>query len=328
MKVLVVGGAGYIGSEVVYRLISQNNSVVVFDNLSTGHLAFIKGVPFIKGDITIRSDLDKAFKDNSFDCVMHFAAKIVVPDSVVDPLSYYKNNVEGVRVLLECIRDYKVKYFIFSSSAAVYGDNRDGVCYETSPTKPINPYGETKLICEKMIEYSSAAYGFKYLLFRYFNVAGAGDPNNRGHIKEPLSHIVPIITDTMLKNRKEFVIAGRDYETKDGTNIRDYVHVIDLAIAHVKGLVYLENGGKSDVFNLGSQDGYSVLEVVKKAYSISPFDYSYGPRRGGDPDTLIANSDKAKKILGFEIKYDLNDMIKSDYEFRKNLKTILDKDVS
>ena len=322
MKVLVVGGAGYIGSHTVLELLSNKHEVVVFDDLSTGHIEFIpNGVRFYKGSLTNKEDLKNVFdKEKSFSCVMHFAAKIVVPASMADPLLYYHNNVEGVRLLLEQVRDYKVPFVIFSSSAAVYGEPSTGECFENDPKLPINPYGETKLVCENMIKWCSKAYGFKYINFRYFNVAGADSKLRVGQWNKVYTHLIPICTETMLGKRDKLTIAGNDYKTSDGTNIRDYIHVEDLAKAHVIGLHYLISGGPSDDFNLGSNVGFSVYEVAKECNKIMPMKYDFGPRRGGDPDKLIANSRKALEILGFRPEKTLKEMIKSDLDYRKSLK--------
>ena len=317
MKVLVVGGAGYIGSHTVYELLRANHQVVVFDNLSTGHQEFVpKGATFYQGDITNKKALDTVFENEKIDAVMHFAAKIIVPESVTEPLSYYYNNVEGVRVLLSSMKDYGIKQFIFSSTAAVYGE-ANGVCHEEDQAKPINPYGETKLAVEKMTKWAAQAHGMRYVIFRYFNVAGADKTLEIGYKAKKPTHLIPIANEAALGIRDHLDVYGDDYDTKDGTCIRDYIHVSDLAQAHVLGVEYLNNGGASETMNLGSNQGFSNMEVVKTLESMHPLKYQYAPRRAGDPAILIASNDRAKKILGWEPKRTLADMIKSDLEFHK-----------
>jgi UDP-glucose 4-epimerase len=317
MRVLVVGGAGYIGSHTVYELLRANHEVVVLDNLSTGHRSFVPSeVKFYEGDITKKEDIEKVFKNEKIDAVMHFAAKIVVPESVGKPLDYYYNNVEGVRVLLECVVEHGVKRFVFSSTAAVYGDAK-GVCHEDDVLAPINPYGETKLAVEKMIKWTANAYDLSYVVFRYFNVAGADKTLEIGYKNNKATHLIPIANEAALGIREQLNIYGNDYDTEDGTCIRDYVHVTDLAQAHVLGVEYLEKGGTSQTMNLGSNKGFSVLEVVKTLEKISPVKYAYAPRRDGDPALLVASNDQAKKVLGWEPKLTLEDMIKSDLAYHK-----------
>lgn len=318
MKVLVVGGAGYIGSQTVYELLRANHEVVVLDNLSTGERSFIpKTVQFIHGDIRVKQDLVKVFASHKFDCVMHFAAKLIVPESMVEPLEYYHNNVEGVRLLLETMNEYQVKNFVFSSTAAVYGEIEGGVCREDSPTNPINPYGESKLACEKLIKWAGLAHGINYVIFRYFNVAGADESLEIGLKKDQITHLIPAAIQAALKIRSELTIFGLDYPTKDGSCIRDYIHVADLAQAHILGANYLYQGGQSEIFNLGSAMGYSVLEVKTVVEKIIPLKAVIGLRRAGDPPLLIADTTKVKEILGFEPKLNLEVMITSDLAYRK-----------
>lgn len=314
--ILVAGGAGYIGSHVVWELIKKYN-VIVIDNLSTGHKEVLpKEVKFVLGNITNDNDLDKVFKENKIDCVMNFAAKIVVPESVSNPLDYYHNNTEGVRLIIKNMVKYNVKNIVFSSTAAVYGQPEDGVCNEDSTLKPINPYGESKLASEKLIQWCSQAYGFNYFIFRYFNVAGADSKLRTGLISKKLTHIIPIINRSIIED-SVFTIYGNDYKTQDGTCIRDYVHVSDIALAHVKGLEYLFKEHKSNIANLGSNNGFSNKEIVDEALNFKKFKYVYGPRREGDPDMLIASNNKAKELLNWTPKKSLKEMIESDYKFRK-----------
>lgn len=325
MKVCVIGGAGYIGSHTVYELIDDHHEVVVIDNLSTGEREAVHpDAKFYLGDITNFEQLDDIFQQECdvkpFDAVMHFAAKIVVPESVEKPLEYYHNNVEGVRVMLAVMAKHNIKNVIFSSTAAVYGQPQKGICQEEDETKPINPYGETKLASEKMIQWVANAYDMNYCIFRYFNVAGAHNSLKIGLNRDNLTHIIPITVQTALKVRESMNIFGDDYDTEDGTCVRDYIHVSDLAYAHVLGMKYIVNENKSGIFNLGSSKGYSVLEVVNEVSKYAPVDYTVGPRRAGDPAMLIASSSKAKEVLGFETKRDLATIINSDIQYREKLR--------
>ena len=321
MKVLVVGGAGYIGSHAVLELIKAQHEVLVFDNLSSGFQDMVaKEATLIIGDIRDKQALDQVFqKHQEIDVVMHFAAKIVVPESVEQPLEYYSNNVEGVRILLDSMQEHNIKNIVFSSTAAVYGE-ASGVCYEDDPTHPINPYGETKLATERMIKWVTEAYGMKYLIFRYFNVAGADHSLKVGLKKDQLTHLIPVAIQALIGLREKLLIYGNNYDTEDGTCVRDYIHVSDLAYAHVLGAEYLSNGGFSTTINLGSNQGYSVLDVAKTVQKLGNMHYEITERRPGDPAKLIASNDKAKAILKWTPKYGLEDIIRSDYEFRKTLK--------
>jgi len=319
MKLLVVGGAGYIGSHTVYELIKDGNKVVVLDNLSSGYMKLVHPeAKFYKGDIRSKKDVVNVFKQEKIDVVMHFAAKIIVPESIKEPLDYYYNNVEGVRVLLEVMKDFEVKKIVFSSTAAVYGE-ASGVCKEDMVTNPINPYGETKLACEKMISWVAQAHDFKYVIFRYFNVAGADESLKIGLMKDQLTHLIPVAIQGVLGIREHLTIYGNDYPTRDGTCIRDYIHVSDLAYAHVLGAHYLANKGGSETINLGSSKGFTVLEVAKAVNEIRPLKIEIGPRRDGDPAELIASNVKAINILKWKPKYSLKDIVLSDYNYRKKI---------
>ena len=321
MKVLVVGGAGYIGSHAVLELIKKQHKVIVFDNLSSGFEDMVsEQATLIVGDIRDKNALDNVFKKyTDIDVVMHFAAKIVVPESVEQPLEYYSNNVEGVRVLLESMKDHNIKNIVFSSTAAVYGE-ASGVCFEEDETHPINPYGETKLATERMIKWVTQAYGMKYLIFRYFNVAGADQSLKVGLKKDQLTHLIPVAIQALIGLREKLLIYGDDYDTEDGTCVRDYIHVSDLAYAHVLGAKYLKDGGQSTTINLGSNQGYSVLDVAKTVQKLGEMKYEITERRPGDPAKLIASNKKAKTLLHWEPKYGLEDIVNSDFEFRKTLK--------
>lgn len=327
MKVCVIGGAGYIGSHAVYELIRDNNEVVVIDNLSTGDKRFVhKNAKFYLGDITKEEQLSEIFKKECdikpFDVVMHFAAKLIVPESLEMPLEYYYNNVEGVRIMLKTMVKYNIKNVMFSSTAAVYGNTGSEPCTEESTTNPENPYGDSKLACEKLIKWVCKRYDMNYCIFRYFNVAGADKSLEIGLFKDNLTHLIPIVIQTALGIRKEMTVYGDDYETRDGSCIRDYIHVSDLANAHVLGAKYLVNNNKSLLCNLGSNKGYTVLEVIKEVEKIMPVNYKVGPRRPGDPAIVLASNTKAKELLGWTPKYGLKDIIESDMNFRKKMNNL------
>lgn len=321
MKVLVVGGAGYIGSHAVLALINDHHQVIVYDNLSSGFEDMVSNqAELVIGDIRDKSALDSLFESHTdIKVIMHFAAKIVVPESVIEPLEYYSNNVEGVRVLLDSMQAHNIKNIVFSSTAAVYGE-ASGVCYEDDQTKPINPYGETKLATENMIKWVTQAHGMNYLIFRYFNVAGADQSLKIGLKKDQLTHLIPVAIQALIGVRDRLNIYGNDYDTEDGTCVRDYIHVSDLAYAHVLGAEYLSKGGASTTINLGSNQGYSVLDVVKTVQKLGQMKYEIIERRPGDPAKLIASNEKAKKILQWQPKFGLEDIIRSDFEFRKTIK--------
>lgn len=322
MKVCVIGGAGYIGSHAVYELIRDGHEVVVIDNLSTGLREMVhKDAKFYLGDITKKGELSSIFKEECekkpFDVVMHFAAKLIVPESLDQPLEYYHNNVEGVRIMLEVMTEFNIKNVVFSSTAAVYGEPVKNICEEEDPTIPVNPYGETKLASEKLIKWVCKKYNMNYCIFRYFNVAGADETLEIGLKKDNLTHLIPVTIQAALGLREKMIIFGDDYDTRDGSCIRDYIHVSDLAYAHVLGAKYIYENNKSLLVNLGSNKGFTVKEVVKEVEKYIKVPYEIGPRRPGDPAQIVASNKKAKEILGWEPKRGLKDMIKSDMEFRK-----------
>lgn len=324
MKFLVIGGAGYIGSHTVYELIRAGHEAVVYDDLSTGQRnAVHKDAPFYEGDIRNKEQLAACIAEEqakgAIDVVMHFAAKLIVPESVSKPLEYYHNNVEGVRIMLECMVEADVKNVVFSSTAAVYGEPATGVCHEEDALSPINPYGETKLACEKMIQWVAAAHNMNYCIFRYFNVAGADSTLEIGLDKEVITWLVPIIMQAALGQRDKIVIAGTDYPTPDGTCVRDYVHVTDLAKAHILGAEYIAEKHEDLILNLGSGDGYSVKEMVDESLKLIDVPFETGPRRPGDPAKLIANADKAYEILGWKPELGLPTILQSDLDFRRTL---------
>ncbi|MCL2750751.1 MAG: UDP-glucose 4-epimerase GalE [Coriobacteriia bacterium] len=324
MKVFVAGGAGYIGSHTVYELIRAGHEVVVYDNLSTGRAnAVHPSARFYEGDILDKTRIAEVLEaeraTGPVEVAMHFAAKLIVSESVAQPLAYYHNNVEGVRQMLAALVESGVNNMVFSSTAAVYGEPPKGECFEDDYTLPINPYGETKLASERMIKWVSEAHGLNFCIFRYFNVAGADATLEIGLDKDQLTWLVPLIMQTALGQRDKLQIFGDDYPTPDGTCIRDYVHVTDLAKAHVQGAEYLAQEKNSLLLNLGSGKGYSVNEVVNAALELFPFAYEYAPRRPGDPAKLIANIQQAREQLGWQPYLGLKEILQSDYSYRKSL---------
>ncbi|WP_211653383.1 UDP-glucose 4-epimerase GalE [Planococcus alpniumensis] len=302
MSVLVLGGAGYIGSHAVYQLIDQGMQVVVVDNLENGHRQAVHPEAiFYEGDIRDADFLDSVFENESIDEVLHFAANSLVGESMENPLKYFDNNVYGTQVLLQAMTKHGVKNIVFSSTAATYGEPEAVPITETMPTQPTNTYGETKLTMEKMMKWTSVAHELKFVSLRYFNVAGARATGEIGEDHRPESHLVPIILQAALGQREEITVFGDDYDTPDGTCIRDYVHIEDLVNAHLLALEYLRNGGENDVFNLGSSQGFSVNEMISAARSVTGKDIpvKIGPRRAGDPSVLVASTEKATRILGW-----------------------------
>ena len=322
MKILVTGGAGYIGSHTVKELVKLGHQVLVYDNLSNGHKEAVnKKAKLVVGDLADSEKLNKAFKSFKPDAVVHFAAFIEVPESVSNPGKYYFNNVCFSVNLLETMVKNNVKYIIFSSSAAVYGEPKKIPIKETDPTIPVNPYGESKLMFEHILRDYDIAYGIKSVSLRYFNAAGDSSDGEIGQDPKHLSHIIPIVIEAAMGKRKSFTIFGSDYATPDGTCVRDYIHVEDLASAHVLALKYLIKNKKTDVFNLGKGFGNSnkeIVDAVKKASDID-FKVEYGTRRAGDPARLIADSSKAKRILKWKPKYDKIDrIVETAWKWHKN----------
>ena len=312
MKILVCGGAGYIGSHMVKLLASSGHDVVTFDNLSSGHREAVKWGQLVEGDLLNLTDLDQIFSSHNFDIVMHFSAKSIVPESMENPSLYYNNNVVGTINLLDMMMKYNVKKFIFSSTAATYGIPETSEISEEHKTVPINPYGHSKLIVEQILQRYYEAYGLSSVTFRYFNAAGADPEGEIGENHDPETHLIPNILKSLLEAEAVLKVFGNDYDTPDGTCVRDYVHVNDLAEAHLLGANYLQDNAGAHLFNLGSGSGYSVLEVIKAAEVAvgKPISYSVEQRRAGDPDTLIANSTKARTILGWKPDFDnINDIV-------------------
>lgn len=305
MRILVTGGAGYIGSHAVCQLKKSGYEVVVLDNLIYGHSELAQGSELIIGDLLDTELLRDVFLRKRIDAVMHFAAYAYVGESVQAPSKYYRNNVCATLNLLDAMREAKVKKIIFSSTCATYGEPREIPITESHPQHPINPYGASKLMVERILSDYHTAYGLDYIALRYFNASGADVSGTIGEDHTPETHLIPLVLDVALGRRSHITIYGTDYETPDGTCIRDYIHVTDLADAHVLGLKHLEGGGKCDVFNLGNGNGFSVREVIDTARRITGKSIAVvtGERRAGDPAKLIGSAEKAKQILNWQPRY-------------------------
>ena len=306
MSILVCGGAGYIGSHAVHQLIGKGEEVVIVDNLQTGHRdALHPCAKFYEGDIRAAAVLDKIFTENEIEAVIHFAANSLVGESMEKPLKYFNNNVYGMQVLLEAMKRHGVDKIVFSSTAAVYGEPKRVPILEDDETNPTNTYGETKLTMEKMMKWVSRADGIRYVSLRYFNAAGALEDGPIGEDHHPETHLIPLILQVPLGKRDHITVYGDDYATPDGTCLRDYIHVIDLADAHVLALEYLRKGGESNIFNLGNGKGFSVKEMIEAARKATGKDIKVqmGDRRAGDPAQLIASSEKARKVLGWQPRF-------------------------
>lgn len=305
MAILVTGGAGYIGSHTVLFLKEHGEEVVVLDDLKKGHFEALLGTKFYKGELQNVATLDEIFQTNQIDSVMHFAASSLVGESVERPLDYYENNVIGTYHLLKKMIQYGVKRIVFSSTAATYGNPNKNPIEEDDPTNPANPYGETKLAIEHMLKWCDGAYGLKSVCLRYFNAAGA-DPEGRiGEDHNPETHLIPIVLQAALGQREKVYIFGDDYPTEDGTCIRDYIHVLDLAAAHFLALKKLTNTNESAIYNLGNGSGFSVKQVIDICRQVTgkKIKAEVAPKRVGDPAILIASSEKANKDLGWVPKY-------------------------
>lgn len=302
MKVLVTGGAGYIGSHAVKVLLNKGYDVVVVDNLATGHVEAVdERAKLYIGDIADEGFMGKVFSENEIKGVIHFAAFSLVGESMTNPYKYYENNVSKTNHLLKSMVENNVLNLVFSSTAATYGEPEKTPIYETDSQIPTNVYGQTKLAMEHMIQWYGKAHGLNNVALRYFNVAGAIEDGSIGEAHNPETHLIPIILQVANGKRAKINVFGDDYNTKDGTCIRDYIHVLDLCEAHILALEYLINGNPSDNFNLGSGEGFSVLEMIEAARRVTnhPIPAEMAPRRAGDPAVLIANSDKARKVLGW-----------------------------
>lgn len=305
-KLLITGGAGYIGSHVLKQLIAAGHEVLVYDNLSTGHKHALLGAPLIVGDLANRTLLAEVLAQGDFAAVLHFAAHIVVPESVSNPLKYYGNNTRNTLQLLELCHDFGIERFIFSSTAAVYGIPETGQVHELSPLLPINPYGASKMMSERMLMDLSSASALRHVILRYFNVAGADLQGEIGQETPEATHLIKVACQAAIGLRPDMRVFGNDYATPDGTCIRDYIHIDDLARAHVAALNYLLDGGGSQIFNCGYGHGSSVTEVVRTVKHLSGVDFpvEMAERRAGDPPMLIAANEKIRRVLGWQPQND------------------------
>lgn len=322
MRVLVTGGAGYIGSHTAKALAHAGFEPVVYDNLSEGHRSVVKWGPLVEAELSDRKRLDQTVREYSINAVVHFAARAYVGESMRDPRRYFENNVSGTLALLETLLDNGIKAIVFSSSCAVYGVPEVTPIPESHSKKPINPYGESKLFIERVLGWYANAYGLRSACLRYFNAAGADSEGELGEIHDPETHIIPVVIEAALRLRSGVEIFGIDYPTADGSAIRDFVHVSDLADGHVEALNYLLHGGASFVANLGTGCGVSVLEIIRgaEAYSGVHIDARPAPRRAGDPPILVADPSEARRLLGWRPKRSaLNEIVSSAFEWHRRL---------
>lgn len=321
MTVLVLGGAGYIGSHTVYELIDRGQDVVIIDNLETGYKAAVhKKARFYQGDIRNKEFLIDVFAKEKIDAVIHFAANSLVGESMTNPLKYYDNNLCGTKVLLEAMLEKGINNIVFSSTAATYGEPENIPILESDKTSPTNAYGETKLAMEKMFKWTNHAHGLNYVSLRYFNACGAHKSGEIGEAHAPETHLIPLILQVPNGKREYISIYGDDYDTKDGSCIRDYIHVTDLATAHILAVEYLIAGGESNIFNLGSGVGYTVKEVIDTARKVTGDEIpaKVEQRRAGDPAQLVASSEKARTVLGWKPEHeDIEEIISSAWKWHK-----------
>lgn len=322
MAVLICGGAGYIGSHAVRALLAAGETVVVADNLQTGHRQAVHpAAKFYEADIRDAAALDRIFVENEIDAVVHFAANSLVGESMTEPLKYFNNNVYGMQSLLEAMVRHGVTRIVFSSTAAVYGEPERVPILESDATAPTNPYGETKLAMERMMQWVSRANGVRFVSLRYFNVAGAAEDGSIGEDHAPETHLIPLILQVPLKKRAHITVFGDDYATPDGTCIRDYIHVVDLVDAHLRALAYLRAGGQSDIFNLGNGMGFSVKEMIEAARAATGEEILVvlGERRAGDPGQLVASSEKARRVLKWQPRHtDMKEIVESAWKWHKS----------
>jgi len=320
--ILIVGGAGYIGSHINKELSTRGKKTLVLDNLIYGHKEAVQWGEFVEADLNNPQQIRSIFEKYPITAVMHFAAFAYVGESVTDPKKYYHNNVANTLNLLDIMLEFNVKNFIFSSTCASYGNPIEIPITETHPQNPINPYGQSKLMVEKILSDYSHAYDFNYVALRYFNAAGADIEGDIGENHDPETHLIPLVLDVAIGKREDIKVFGTDYETKDGTAVRDYIHVTDLADAHILALEYLQKGGESTVFNLGNGEGYSVAEVIKCAAAVTKKEIkaTNQARREGDPAILIGSAQKAKETLGWKPRYaDLESIISSAWNWHQKL---------
>lgn len=316
--ILVTGGAGYIGCHTVRFLLEKKHAVAVLDDLSTGHRRALPDVPFFKGNVGDERFLKKVFKAHRFEAVIHFAASCYVEESVLKPEKYFHNNVANTLSLLHAVLEEGVKHFVFSSTAATYGTPLETPIPEDHPQIPINPYGWGKLFIEKVLESYQRAYSLNYATLRYFNAAGAHPSGDLGEDHTPETHLIPLVLGKVLGKVKKLDVYGGDYDTPDGTCVRDYIHVNDLASAHFLALQYLQNGGESTCLNIGNGKGYTVLDVIRTAEKVTgrPIPFTMAPRRKGDPPSLVASSEKIERVLGWTPRFpDLRQIIETAWKW-------------
>jgi len=321
MKILVCGGAGYIGSHMVRHLVAHGHDVVVFDNLSTGHRWAVGSTPLVEGDLLDLASLRGVFSGRRFDAVMHFCALSLVGVSVGEPYLYYRNNVTGTLNLLQVMRDVGVDRLVFSSTAAVFGNPITDLIDETHPTVPINPYGASKLMVERVLSDAARAYGLRSVGLRYFNAAGADPSGELGESHDPETHLIPNVLRAALGLGDGLKVFGSDYDTRDGTCVRDYIHVNDLASAHMKALGFMADHDGAHVFNLGNGRGFTVLEVIDAARHVTGSDikFEFLPRRAGDPPVLVASSVKARKLLGWTPAFtDIRELVGTAWKWHQH----------
>ncbi|WP_320175509.1 UDP-glucose 4-epimerase GalE [Maridesulfovibrio sp.] len=321
LSLLVCGGAGYIGSHMTRMIAEAGHNVTVFDNLSTGHAEALKWGKFVQGDLRNPEDLARLFAENSFDAVFHFSGLIVVSESVEKPFEYYDNNVTGTLNLLQAMRKYGVDKFVFSSTAAVYGEPVMEMITEEHPLKPLNPYGRTKLQVEEILQDYAIAYGLDSVCFRYFNAAGAHPDSTIGEAHSPETHLIPNILLSCIDEGRRLKIFGSEYPTPDGTCVRDYIHILDLCDAHLKAVDFMSSTKGAHSFNLGNGKGFSILDVIRSSSEVigREIQFDYEPARAGDSPRLVADSSKAAEILKWTPKYaDLREIIKTAYRWHKN----------
>ncbi|HYI86886.1 MAG TPA: UDP-glucose 4-epimerase GalE [Burkholderiales bacterium] len=320
MRVLVTGGAGYIGCHMARLLVETGAEVTVLDDLSTGHAEAVRGGDFIQGDIADVAFTKTVLSQKRIEAVVHFAASSLVGESMADPLKYYRRNVGGTAALVQAMRDAKVTRIVFSSTAAVYGDPLRIPIDETHPTQPVNPYGASKLAVERMLSDCSAAYGIGAVVLRYFNAAGADPSGELGERHDPETHLIPLVLQAASGRRPSISVFGNDWPTRDGTCVRDYIHVSDLCVAHLQALEWLAKGGRHECFNLGNGDGATVLEVIEAARRITgkTIKMIQAERRAGDPPSLVADASKARRVLGWQpVRADIEGIVRDAWNYEQ-----------